>query len=59
MIKSEQPRPEPADPVEVPPRFVPVFQLVRDHRQIERQGQDLHVVLAAPELPGRESILQQ
>jgi hypothetical protein len=38
---------------------MPILQLVRDHRQVVRQPKNLHVVLAACELAGRESVLQQ
>lgn len=59
MPRPQQRRPEPADPVEVPPCLVPVFQLVRDHRQVVRQPQDLDVALAPAELPRGQRVLQQ
>jgi hypothetical protein len=38
---------------------VTIFQLVRDHTEVIRQPQDLHVVLAAGELAGGQRVLQQ
>jgi hypothetical protein len=59
VVRAQQARTIPADAVEVPPRLVPILQLVRNHRQVVRQPQDLRVVLAPRELPGGERVLQQ
>jgi hypothetical protein len=59
VVGAQQRRPVPPNPIEVAPSLVPIFQLVRDHRQVVRQTQYLHIVLTARELSRGQRVLQQ
>ncbi len=58
MLRTQNSRPEPGQPGEVPPGLVPVAQLVGQRTQLTRDGEDHRVVLGVADLRPLQCLLE-